>query len=78
MDRRIAHLDMDAFYASVELQRYPQLWGQPLVVGGRRQEGPVEQGSKLIFRGFAPTRDVAWSPPRPTRHAPLACIPAWD
>ena len=49
MDRRIAHLDMDAFYASVELQRYPQLRGQPLVVGGRRQEGPVEQGSALIF-----------------------------
>jgi DNA polymerase-4 len=40
---------MDAFYASVELRRYPQLRGRPLVVGGRRQEGPVEQGSALIF-----------------------------
>lgn len=49
MDRRIAHLDMDAFYASVELQRYPQLRGLPLVIGGRRHEGPVEQGSELIF-----------------------------
>ena len=35
--RRIAHLDMDAFFASIELLRYPQLKGLPVGIGGGRR-----------------------------------------
>ena len=36
--RRVAHLDMDAFFASIELLRYPQLKGLPVVIGGGRRK----------------------------------------
>ncbi|HEX3635004.1 MAG TPA: DNA polymerase IV [Paraburkholderia sp.] len=39
-DRRIAHIDMDAFFASCELSQYPELRGQAMVVAGRRSDAP--------------------------------------
>jgi DNA polymerase IV len=45
VSRRIAHLDIDAFYASVELQRRPELRGRPVIVAGSGPRAVVTTAS---------------------------------
>ena len=81
--RKIIHIDMDAFYASVEQLDNPNLKGRPLAVGGAEKRGVVSAASyearkfgvRSAMSGYMAKRncpDLIFVPPRFARYKEIS------
>src|SRR4029077_1716545 len=77
----ILHVDLDQFYAAVEILDFPELRGKPLIVGGRPDSRGVVSTASYEARAFGVHSAMSsaqaarlcpqalWRPPRMERYA---------
>ncbi len=84
-DKAVAHIDMDAFFASVEILDFPELNGKPVVVGGDSDRGVVAAASYKareygihsampVFQARRRCKDLVIRPGRMKRYVEISRI----